>query len=83
MGSSSVLKSSNHLSQQEINEIIIKNEYIVSLKTNSKEEDKLISLKDLNSLTNGIIKEKILRKILQVCGSVKDKLTQDDFAYFY
>ena len=83
MGSSAVLKSSNHLSQQEINEIIIKNEYIVSLKTNSKEEDKLISLKELNSLTNGIIKEKILRKILQVCGSVKDKLTQDDFAYFY
>ena len=83
MGSSAVLKSSNHLSQQEINEIIIKNEYIVSLKANSKEEDKLISIKDLNSLTNGIIKEKILRKILQVCGSVKDKLTQDDFAYFY
>lgn len=83
MGSSAVLKSSNHLSQQEINEIIIKNEYIVSLKTSSKEEDKLISLKELNSLTNGIIKEKILRKIMQVCGSVKDKLTQDDFAYFY
>ena len=83
MGSSAVLKSSNHLTQQEINEIIIKNEYLVSLKTNSKDEDKLISLKELNSLTNGIIKEKILRKIMQVCGSVKDKLTHDDFAYFY
>ena len=83
MGSSPVLKSSNHLSEKEINEIIIKNEYIVSLKINSKEEEKLISLKELNTLTNGIIKEKILRKIIQVCGSVKDKLTQDDFAYFY
>ena len=78
-----MLKSSNHLSEKEINEIIIKNEYIVSLKINSKEEEKLISLKELNTLTNGIIKEKILRKIIQVCGSVKDKLTQDDFAYFY
>ena len=83
MGSSPVLKSSNHLSEKEINEIIIKNEYIISLKINSKEEEKLISLKELNTLTNGIIKEKILRKIIQVCGSVKDKLTQGDFAYFY
>ena len=83
MGSSAVLRSSTHLSKPEINEITIKNEYISSLKDNTKEEDKFITIKELNTITNGIIKEKILKKIIQICGSVKDKLTQDDFAYFY
>ena len=83
MGSSAVLRSSTHLSKPEINEITIKNEYISSLKDNTKEEDKFITMKELNTITNGIIKEKILKKIIQICGSVKDKLTQDDFAYFY
>ena len=83
MGSSAVLRSSTHLSKPEINEIAIKNDYIISLKSTKKDEDKLIEIRELNSITNGIIKEKILKKIIQICGSVKEKLTQDDLIYFY
>ena len=83
MGSSAVLRSSTHLSKPEINEIAIKNDYIISLKNTKKDEDKLIEIRELNSITNGIIKEKILKKIIQICGSVKEKLTQDDLIYFY
>ena len=83
MGSSPVLRSKVHLEKKEIQEITLQNDYILSLRDKSKDGDKLISLKELNSITNGIIKEKILRKIIQICGSVKDKLKQDDFDYFY
>ena len=64
MGSSAVLRSSTHLSKPEINEIAIKNDYIISLKNTKKDEDKLIEIRELNSITNGIIKEKILKKII-------------------
>ena len=83
MGSSPVLRNKIHLEKKEIQEITLKNDYILSLRENSKDGDKLISLKELNIMTNGIIKEKILKKIIQICGSVKDKLKQDDFDYFY
>ena len=83
MGSSPVLRNKIHLEKKEIQEITLKNDYILSLRENSKDGDKLISLKELNLMTNGIIKEKILKKIIQICGSVKDKLKQDDFDYFY
>ena len=83
MGSSAVLRSKTHLEKTEIKEITLKNDYFISMQNNSKDEDKLISLKELNIMTNGIIKEKILKKIIQICGSVKDKLKQDDLAYFY
>ena len=83
MGSSAVLRNKTHLGQSEINEISLKNDYIISFKDNIKEENKLISLKELNMMTNGVIKEKILKKIIQICGSVKDKLTKEDFEYFY
>ena len=82
MGSSAVLRSKTHLEKTEIKEITLKNDYFISMQ-NTKDEDKLISLKELNIMTNGIIKEKILKKIIQICGSVKDKLKQDDLAYFY
>ena len=83
MGSSAVLRNKTHLAQTEIQEISLKNDYIISLKENSNDEDKLISLKQLNYMTNGIIKEKILKKIIQICGTVKEKLKQEDFEYFY
>ena len=38
MGSSAVLRSSTHLSKPEINEIAIKNDYIISLKNTKKDE---------------------------------------------
>ena len=83
MGSSAVLRNKTHLEKTEINEIKLRNEYLTSMQNNPKDEEKLISLKELNLITNGIIKEKILKKIIQICGSVKDKLKQDDLAYFY
>ena len=55
MGSSPVLRSKVHLEKKEIQEITLQNDYILSLRDKSKDGDKLISLKELNSITNGII----------------------------
>ena len=37
----------------------------------------------VNSITNGLINETILKKIVQICGSKKEKLTLEDFCYFF
>ena len=52
MGSSAVLRSKTHLEKTEIKEITLKNDYFISMQNNSKDEDKLISLKELNIMTN-------------------------------
>ena len=52
MGSSAVLRSSTHLSKPEINEIAIKNDYIISLKNTKKDEDKLIEIKEVEKYGN-------------------------------
>ena len=82
MGSSAVLRTKTHLEKLEINEITLNNQYIQSVMSTSN-QDKLINLSELNSMTKGIIKEKILKKIIQICGSKKNSLTNEDFGYFY
>ena len=83
MGSSSVLRSKTYLDKNEIEEISGNNNYINKIFTESKNEDGYLTIKELNTITNGLINEKILKKIIQICASKKDKLTYDDFCYFY
>ena len=37
----------------------------------------------LEMFKNIILFLKILKKIIQICGSKKDKMTNEDFLYFY
>ena len=83
MGTSSALRSKTHLEKNEIFKISTKNNYINSAFARTKNEDGYLTIKELNIITNGLINEKTLKKIIQICGSKKDKLTYDDFCYFY
>ena len=83
MGSSSISRNKTYLEQTEINKLISKNKYIKPAFTRAKNVDGFLTIKELKSITNGLINEKVLKKIIQICGSKKDKLTYDDFCYFY
>ena len=83
MGSSAVLRNKTHLEKTEIDKISSKNNYINAVFTRSKNVDGFLTMKELNMITNGLINEKILKKLIQICGSKKGKLTYDDFCYFY
>ena len=83
MGASSVLRNKTYLEKEEIEKICSKNKYINSVFARAKNEDGLLTIKELNTITDGLLCHKILKKIIQICGSKKDKLTYDDFCYFY
>jgi len=83
MGSSAIYRTKNYLDKNEIDQLSSKNNYINSVFSKEKNSDDCLTIKELNTLTNGLISEKILKKIIHICGSKKDKLTLDDFCYFY
>ena len=83
MGSSAVLRSTTYLEKSEIEKISSKNKYINAVFSREKNVDGFLTIKELNNITNGLLNSKILKKIIQICGSKKDKLTYDDFCYFY
>ena len=83
MGSSAVLRSTTHLEKSEIEKLSSKNKYINAVFSREKNVDGFLTIKELNNITNGLLNDKILKKIIQICGSKKDKLTYDDFCYFY
>ena len=82
MGSSAVLRTKTHLEKSEI-EKISKNSNIDNVFKKQKNVDGFLTIKELKTTTNGLVDEKILKKIIQICGSKKDKMTNEDFLYFY
>ena len=83
MGSSAVLRSKTYLEKTEIEKISSTNRNINLVFTREKNVDGLLTIKELNNITNGLINYKILKKIIQICGSKRGKLTYDDLCYFY
>ena len=82
MGSSAVLRTKTHLEKSEI-EKISQNSNIDNVFKKQKNVDGFLTIKELKATTNGLVDEKILKKIIQICGSKKDKMTNEDFLYFY
>ena len=48
-----------------------------------KNSDGLYTTNELNLITYGLINSKTRKKIIQICGSKKDKLNLEDLCYFY
>ena len=83
MGTSAIYRTKTHLDKNEIDKICSKNNYINTIFSKEKNDEDCLTIRELNIITNGLIKEKILKKIIQICASKKEKLTFDDFCYFY
>ena len=83
MGSSAVFRKKTYLEKEEIDKITSKNNFINAAFTRATKTDEYLNAKSFNTITNGLINKKIIKKIIQICGSKKDKLTLDDFCYFY
>ena len=47
---------------------------IIQVYKKLKNADGLLTTNELNIITYGLISQKIRKKIIQICGSVKDKL---------
>ena len=83
MGSGAIFRKRTYLEKEEIDMITSKNNFINAAFTRATSMNKYLDAKGLNSITNGLINKKIIKKIIQICGSKKEKLTFDDFCYFY
>ena len=83
MGSSAIFRKKTYLEKEEIDKIVSKNNYINAAFRRVTKNDEYLNAKGLDTITNGLINKKIIKKIIQICGSKKEKLTYDDFCYFY
>jgi hypothetical protein len=83
MGSSAIFRKKTYLEKEEIDKIVSKNNFINAAFRRATKTDEYLNAKGLNTITNGLINKKIIKKIIQICGSKKEKLTFDDFCYFY
>ena len=82
MGSSQVT-GVKRIKQDEIDKYASKNVFINQSFTRFKNSNGFVDLGGLYSITNGLVNEKILKKIIKICGSKKNQLLFDDFCYFY
>ena len=83
MGSSAIYRKKAYLEKEEIDKITSKNNFINAAFKRVTNTDEYLNAKGLNTITNGLINKNIIKKIIQICGSKKEKLTFDDFCYFY
>ena len=82
MGTNSSRKK-KYLTKQEIEHVLNKKESLKVLFDKMKNADGFFTIFELRQLTNGLIEEFILKKIIQICGSKEHRLTYWDFLYFY
>ena len=71
------------MNKEEIDKYVSNNNYINQSFSRYKNSNGFVDLDGLYSITNGLINEKILKKIIKICGSKKDQLLLEDLYYFY
>ena len=72
-----------YLKKNEIENVLNKKESLKVLFEKIKNADGFFTIYELRQLTNGLIEEYILKKIIQICGSKEYRLAYWDFLYFY
>ena len=82
MGTNSSRKK-KYLTKTEIDHVLNKKESLKTLFDKLKNADGFFTIIELRQLTNGLIEEYILKKIIQICGVKEHRLAYWDFLYFY
>ena len=72
-----------YLKKNEIEAVLNKKESLKFLFEKIKNADGFFTIFELRQLTNGLIEEFILKKIIQICGTKEHRLAYWDFLYFY
>ena len=82
MGTNSSYKK-KYLTKSEIDHVLSKKESLKNLFEKIKNAEGFFTIFELRQLTNGLIEECILKKIIQICGTKERRLAYWDFLYFY
>ena len=83
MGTNSSYSKKKYLTKSEIDHVLNKKESLKTLFDKIKNADGCFTIFELRQLTNGYIEEYILKKIIKICGTKKNRLAYWDFLYFY
>ena len=81
MGSNNTPKKQRYLSIDEIKKE--NNNFIIDLFQKYKNFEGFLSKSDFIRITNGLIDSNTTNIIFQICSSKEDKLSKNDFMYFY
>ena len=82
MGTSSSDNKRYYLKKKEIDNICINNP-LFTFSKKYKNGDGNITIKEFKKLTNGLINSSILKRIMLICETKKDKFSVDNLKYFY
>ena len=83
MGTNSSYRKKKYLTKTEIDHVLNKKESLKTLFDKIKNVDGFFTINELRQLTNGLIEEYILKKIIQICGMKEHRLSYWDYLYFY
>ena len=83
MGTNSSYRRNKYLTKSEIEHVLSKKESLKSIFEKIKNAEGFFTIFELRQLTNGLIEECILKKIIQICGTKERRLAYWDFLYFY
>ena len=83
MGTNSSYRKKKYLTKTEIDHVLNKKESLKSLFDKMRNIDGFFTINELRQLTNGLVEEFILKKIIQICGMKEHRLSYWDFLYFY
>ena len=83
MGTNSSSNEKKYLTKQEIELVLNKKESLKVLFDKIKNADGFFTIFELRQLTNGLIEEYILKKIIRICCWKEHRMAYWDFLYFY
>ena len=72
-----------YLSKEEIKLINGLESSVKDIFNKNKNSDGVITLKELKNISKGLLTNSISKRIIKICGSKNDKLTNDDLLYFF
>ena len=72
-----------YLSKEEIDSINGLEFIVKDIFNKYKNADGVITIKELKNIFINLLTNSICKKIIKICGSKKDKLTNDDLIYFF
>jgi hypothetical protein len=76
------ISKGKYISKEEL-KLIANESNIIEIFNKNKNSDGVITVKELQNISKGLLTTSLCKKIIRICGTNKDKLTKDDLIYFF
>ena len=76
------ISKEKYISKEELKSMSVESN-IIEIFNKNKNSDGVITKKELQNISKGLLTTSICKKIIRICGTKDNKLTKDDLVYFF